>query len=229
MSLNQKGFSLVELLAVIAILGILMGVAIGAVSWILDSSEENFYDNLEKQILLTAETYFANHRAALPQIEGQKRRISVQTLVDNNYLKKGDVVDYGKQECDLENSYVYAMMKSRGNYSYSLYLVCPAKTLGSEDEVSNTLGVSLSFDTSNRLANVSITTGSDSVVASYQYTIYKDNLMVYNSDGVEANRETSFVDTIDLSQYTPGTIKVVVTAYDDYGNTKTVNNSSFIS
>ncbi len=226
--LNKKGFTLVELLATIAILGILMGVAIGAVSWILDDSEENFYDNLEKNVLLTAETYFADHRAMLPQVVGQKRRISIRTLVNNNYLKKGDVVDYGKVECDLDQSYVYVTMESRGKFSYSLYLVCPAKTLGKDEEVSNTLNASVSIDGSTRVANLNISTTS-STVASYQYTIYKDSMMVYNSDGVEANHTTSFTGTIDLSAYVPGTIKVVVTVYDDYGNSKTVNTSAIMT
>ena len=51
MKLNKKGFTLVELLAVITILGILMSVAIGAVSWILESAKDNFYKTLEKNIL----------------------------------------------------------------------------------------------------------------------------------------------------------------------------------
>ena len=33
---NRSGFTMIELLATITILGILMAVAIGAVSWILD-------------------------------------------------------------------------------------------------------------------------------------------------------------------------------------------------
>ena len=40
--LNQKGFTLVELLAVITILALLMGVAVGAVSWVLGMAEERF-------------------------------------------------------------------------------------------------------------------------------------------------------------------------------------------
>ena len=40
---NNKGFTMVELLAAIVILGILSAVAIGAVSWILQRSRENYY------------------------------------------------------------------------------------------------------------------------------------------------------------------------------------------
>ena len=50
--LNQKGFTLVELLAVITILALLMGVAVGAVSWVLGMAEERFYESLEKDLVL---------------------------------------------------------------------------------------------------------------------------------------------------------------------------------
>ena len=54
--LNQKGFTLVELLAVITILALLMGVAVGAVSWVLGMAEERFYESLEKDLVLAGES-----------------------------------------------------------------------------------------------------------------------------------------------------------------------------
>ena len=36
---NESGFTMIELLATITLLGILMGAASGAVSWILDLNE----------------------------------------------------------------------------------------------------------------------------------------------------------------------------------------------
>ena len=43
---------MVELLATIVVLGLLMAVAIWAVSLVLNSSEENFYESLEKQVIM---------------------------------------------------------------------------------------------------------------------------------------------------------------------------------
>ena len=105
MRLNKKGFTLVEILAAIVILGILMGLAIVSVSSILSNSKEGFYDNLEDQLILAAKSYYGDHRTLLPQNIGQERQVTVETLIKNNYLKRGSVVDYGKAECNTTASY----------------------------------------------------------------------------------------------------------------------------
>ena len=127
--LNQKGFTLVELLAVITILGLLMGVAVGAVSWVLGMAEERFYESLEKDLVLAGESYYADHRGSLPATIGQSRKLSLKTLVDSNYIAEDKVVDYGKAACNLESSYIEVTRVSKSDHSYSLYLKCPAKTI----------------------------------------------------------------------------------------------------
>ena len=222
MKLNKKGFTLVELLAVITILGILMSVAIGAVSWILESAKDNFYKTLEKNILLTAETYYSDHRASLPKNIGQKAKIGLQALVNSNYIKKDEIVDYGKQQCDITSSFVVVTKKSKKDYSYELYLKCPSKTIGDpsigkSNSSSITIGASISH-----ITKAMTITGSG--VISYQYTVYRNNLMVYNSSSISV-KEAGFTDTVDLSKYSPGSMKVVVTAYSSSGGSKTVTSN----
>lgn len=223
MNLNKKGFTLVELLAVITILGILMSVAIGAVSWILESAKDNFYKTLEKNILLTAETYYSDHRASLPKNIGQKAKIGILTLVNSNYIKKDEIVDYGKQQCDITNSFVVVTKKSKKDYTYKLYLKCPAKTIGDpsigkSDSSSITISASISY-----ITKAMTIAGSGAI--SYQYTVYRNNLMVYNSSSVSV-KEAGFTDTVDLSKYSPGSMKVVVTAYSSSGGSKTVTSNT---
>ena len=223
MKLNKKGFTLVELLAVITILGILMSVAIGAVSWILESAKDNFYKTLEKNILLTAETYYSDHRASLPKNIGQKAKIGLQALVNSNYIKKDEIVDYGKQQCDITSSFVVVTKKSKKDYSYELYLKCPSKTIGDpsigkSNSSSITIGASISY-----ITKAMTITGSG--VISYQYTVYRNNLMVYNSSSISV-KEAGFTDTVDLSKYSPGSMKVVVTAYSSSGGSKTVTSNT---
>ena len=103
--LNNHGFTMVELLVTIVILGVLMGAAIGAVSWILDDAEDNYYETLEKNVAMGAESYYADHRGSLPKSVGQSRTILIKTLVEQGYLP--DVVDRSKKDCSQsENSYV---------------------------------------------------------------------------------------------------------------------------
>lgn len=221
---------MVELLATIVLLGLLMAVAIGAVSWILNSSEKRFYESLEKQVIMAAESYYADHRGSLPQAIGEKRKVTLQTLIKNNYLKKGSVVDYGKQECDLVNSYVTVTKYSKSDYIYTLYLVCPAKTIDNNKTAVKSLDIKITFDWDSKkieasTANIKISVnGSISKIASYQYSIYKNGQLAYNSTSISASNVEELEKSISLKKYVPGNIKVVVTAYDIHGNMKTQSN-----
>ena len=200
-----------------------MSVAIGAVSWILESAKDNFYKTLEKNILLTAETYYSDHRASLPKNIGQKAKIGLQALVNSNYIKKDEIVDYGKQQCDITSSFVVVTKKSKKDYSYELYLKCPSKTIvdhsiGKSNSSSITISASISY-----ITKAMTITGSG--VISYQYTVYRNNLMVYNSSSISV-KEAGFTDTVDLSKYSPGSMKVVVTAYSSSGGSKTVTSNT---
>lgn len=118
---NNKGFTMVELLAAIVILGILSAVAIGAVSWILQRSRENYYVTLEKNVTMAGENYYVDNRASLPKSIGQNRRILLKTLVDKKYLP--EVLDYNKNDCTASSdSYIKVVKILRIRlFIYSLF------------------------------------------------------------------------------------------------------------
>ena len=64
---SQKGFTLVEILAVIAILGILTGIAIGGIQLLLDKSKEEFYNEQENNMIMAAQSYYQTNRNKLPK------------------------------------------------------------------------------------------------------------------------------------------------------------------
>lgn len=226
MKLNKKGFTLVEILTVILILGILMGLAVVSVSRMLQTAKEDYYDTIEKTIILAAQNYYGDHRGSLPRNVGQKRKVTVETLIKYNYLKRGDVVDYGKTECDINNSYVSVIKYSKKDYLYTLYLKCPGTTINHEKTAANSLNVKVKLNWESKkvsiaTADITITVDSSlSRISSYQYTIFKSNQVVYTSDSIAVGTD-KVEKNIKLKQYVPGLIKVVVTAYDIYGNVKT--------
>lgn len=226
MKLNKKGFSLVEILVAILILGILSGLAVVSVSSMLQTAKEDYYDTIEKTIILAAQNYYGDHRGSLPRDVGQKRRVTIETLIEYNYLKRGDVVDYGKTECNVTDSYVSVIKYSQDDYLYTLYLECPATTIDHEKSAENSLDVKVklnweSKNVSAATADIDITVDSSiSRISSYQYTIFKSNQVVYTSDSIAVGAD-KVDESIKLKQYVPGLIRVVVTAYDIYGNVKT--------
>lgn len=92
---NQKGFTLAELIIVLAILGMLSAIAIPSFSGILDKSAERT-DESNKQVVETAvETYRAN-TGALPTItatDASKAAFDevVTKLNSEGYLKNASI------------------------------------------------------------------------------------------------------------------------------------------
>ena len=105
---NKKGFTLVELLAVIVMLGIIAFVAIPAVSSYLISSKNTTYSTYEKSMVDAAknkiiECIAGNDQCELPDGETEQR-ISLGSLIDGGYIDNMKDPD-GDNFCDA-NSYV---------------------------------------------------------------------------------------------------------------------------
>lgn len=102
--LNKKGFTLVEVLAVIVILGILS--TIGTVSIInLRKKQEEKFNNTQLQIFKqTSQTYFSDNKSKLPTTPSGTETIYLKDLIDNNYID--ELLDYRKNEYDRDKSYV---------------------------------------------------------------------------------------------------------------------------
>ena len=66
---NNNGFSMIELLTAIAILGILSVLAIGTVQLLLDKSEEEYYKEQEYSLSLAAQSYSQNGYQYIPTLD----------------------------------------------------------------------------------------------------------------------------------------------------------------
>lgn len=232
MKLNKKGFTMVEILASIVILGILMGIAIASVSYVLSNSKEKYYSNLDDQLVLAAKSFYGSHKILLPQSIGQIRQVTLETLIKNNYIKRGDVVDYSKAECDTNTSYVKVIKSSEDEYIYSVYLKCPTYSVDDDEKISD-VNVSVSIpnvdDISDSKAIINMSVDEDvNRIGSYQYIIYKNDQVVYSSNNISGDNQSRIKKTVKLNKYVSGVIKVVATVYDIYGNFKSASSSSSI-
>ena len=102
---NKKGFTLVELLAVIAILGIIMTISVIAVTGTIDRSSERAHETLNSEI------YEAAKRCVVENIEDFSICKSLNSLISNGYLQN---VDTSKISAEI------SIDTTNGNYKYTI-------------------------------------------------------------------------------------------------------------
>ena len=219
--LNKKGFTLVEIIGVVAILGIVSVVGLVSVNSIIQKGKKEHYVAAEKNLKITAESYAQANRDYLPKNVGEMKKVTLRTLVENNYMEP--IKDYHDKNCDLDNSYVQIFKYSKNGYSYLAYLDCPDFK---NKEENNALVPSISIDMTANESNIKKTKSTVKItdsnkILSYTVTIYKYDEEVYTTGNIEANYDTEVTKTIDISKYTPGKIKTVVRATNIYGNQST--------
>lgn len=116
---NQRGFTLVELLAVIVILAILSLVALPAVSLFQNQTDEAYYASLERTVLFAGRNYYNDRMSLLPREVGDQNRVSLDELVRLDYLEQP--VSTSNKAC-IGN--VDVRKTERGTYEYSVCLKC---------------------------------------------------------------------------------------------------------
>ena len=232
---NNNGFSLVELLAAIVIMGILTGIGIVSVTYLISRSEKEYYKAQESEIVMAAKSYTQDNRGFLPKRVGQKNQIYLKTLQDKKYI--GEVLDRNKKKCDPDRSYVQVYRYSKNNYSYVVNLVCDSYT-SEDNSPTNLVGPNITFNFEGigandnyDLAKVTVTIEDEDKISGYRYIISKSGNEVKNSGDIDGKLEKKITFTIPLKEFVPGTIEIKVVATDFYGNestkkeTKTIRNS----
>lgn len=135
--MNRKGFSLIELLAVIIILGFIASIAVGAYYRHLKTTRDDSFKMAEKTFLNDVKDAYAdclsnsknlfcsNH----PDFGYQNETIFLKELIENEYSEKIKNPYQLDSFCDMELSYVKVNVNNSTNInnkdiSYEVCLVC---------------------------------------------------------------------------------------------------------
>ena len=89
--LNNKGFTLVELLAVLVILIAIMSIAIPSINSSLERSKKSQTKQVEKLLGSAASLYISDHKSAL--MDEEIACINVDTLVREGYVTAEETED----------------------------------------------------------------------------------------------------------------------------------------
>lgn len=87
--MNNKGFTLVEVLAVLVILSVIMSIAIPIVTSSLDIRKGKNSDQVKEKIKVMAELYLSNNNMIINNTNSDCY-IDINDLVSKGYIKKND-------------------------------------------------------------------------------------------------------------------------------------------
>ena len=123
--LNKKGFTLVELLAVITIMGIIMSVAVGAVFIHLQNSREQAMETIASSSYDGAVMYMMDNNMMLNK--GEKTTVTITELYESGRIERPGDPYNTKTECTgnvvVENK-TTASTTGLEDYRYTITVNC---------------------------------------------------------------------------------------------------------
>ncbi len=226
--MKKNGFTMIELLAAIVILGVLSVIAITASSRLITRAKKQEDNQYEKSLLISAESYMQDNKAQLPKTIGERKVINAHTLKDKRYLKedKGGCVNVYK--------------KTKTEYSYEVDMDCKGrcttnhkptfKAYFTDDTLKELNNAEILSNIKRAKVYVRITGGVDSskklAISGYNYSIYASDSEhgeheVYNSGSLNGNNKTEITITRPITDYVDITgltnFKIKVEAINEYG------------
>lgn len=157
--MNKKGFTLAELLGVIVLLGILATVAFPPLLNQLNKSKEKLSGATLKVLGTAAEQYIDDHSSSYPIKDGKTYCISLETLVNYNYLKSPIMDASTGEEISEKDNYIKFKINKFNDYDYELTTNC------SEDS---------SIVSKDTLPNKTYTTGDAVTLGGYKWHVIGD-------------------------------------------------------
>ena len=124
---NNKGFTMVEMLAAVVIMGILASIGVVSVIHLRANQEKKFNQTQTEVFRQTAKNYFTDNKRKLPAVLMTTERIYLEELIKNNYLD--ELLDYDKESYNIADSYVEVKKLGSNTYVYK-----PVLYVNGEDE-----------------------------------------------------------------------------------------------
>lgn len=227
--INKKGFTIVELLAVVVIIGVIGTIAIVGVNSVIKRSHEKYNLAQAKLFVAAAQTYFSDHKSRLPIRTFTQTTVTLNELIEENYIDQ--IVDYKKEPYDVYKSYASATKMGAGQYAYDGELITKDGERAKYKENKNSNG-SIIFKNegstltselyTNNEKEIEIVMSDSDTIAGYIVSIYKNDKKVEDLEYKEIGNSTSASTKVKLSKkiYKDGKYKIRVKLIDIYNNQK---------
>lgn len=197
---NKKGFTLIEILAAITIMGILSGTVIASISKHVNKSHKEFCSSQVKMLEIAGRSYFDDNMSLLPMNMGGEECVTLNQLVNEKYIEQ--LKDYSDTLCNVNASKVCSTKHLKSGYYYTTYLKCnKCNTDNANNKTDSTPIVRFTPASGQNTPNKDFTitmkiTDSSNPIASYAYTVYQKT----SSGDIP-------VETVDFREY-KGDVKI---------------------
>jgi type IV pilus assembly protein PilA len=117
---NKKGYTLIELLAVLAIMAAILLVAVPSISKQLAGIEENNYSQFKQNLYLAAESYVNSNTSASNTLKNDKKLcVKISDLISGGWVRS-TLTNPKTGENVSNNSSVY-IVNDNSEYKYTYY------------------------------------------------------------------------------------------------------------
>ena len=127
---NRKGFTLIEIIGVIIIIGVLALIAIPSFMSSLGVFRDDYYDNIVNTLENSGKEFFTDNKIYRPSKIFEARYVNLSTLEIENYID--NVEDYEGNSCN-NDSYVIVVRRGKNDYEYAVCLKCEADDFSTMD------------------------------------------------------------------------------------------------
>lgn len=127
--INKKGFTLTEILAVIAILGVILAIAVPSYNSLSKKFEKAYYEKLEGSILAAAKSYYKENAESRPAELLYSNVVTFSELIDNKNID--DIKGY-KSESNLKGRII--IVKKLEGYDYKMCYLEPDNNFDNNKE-----------------------------------------------------------------------------------------------
>ena len=191
---NKKGFTLVELIAVIVILAIISLIAIPSVISTLNYSKKTIHDEQLAELEKSARNWYVQN---IREIEKERDYcVSVAELIQTGYIDRTEVVDSATGE-NLDGYVLITYQASQETYEFEYAKTCDIDMSGFRLRLMNTMFNSLNWSKST--VKVAVIGGNDTVGYRYCKSTTAEcepNVDVSSKNGtieMDAQGETNYV------------------------------------
>jgi len=205
---NRKGFTLIEVLGVVIVLGIILAIAVSSITKYIRFGTVEYYRSIENEVKASGMDYLETYRTLLPRQIGNVAVIDLKELVDNNYIE--EIKD---EEGNLCTGKITAKKIDSGTYEYYSCLKCGNSYNSKEENCEYTEYDNTYVD--QHLYNITVDNYSytvnqgDSFVLPLGKVYYNGELINDKLKGNPSKIDTDILGTTEVIYFYNGAKKVV--------------------